>query len=96
MKDRRIAQRHRMNIGTIVSEASITVQFQGGAKAAMSKGLHRRLNPGDAFIFAGRWRVHPRARDDAYVRRATKKRNLVPRWAGGKMPLSTQRWRPAS
>ena len=92
VKDRRIAQRHRMNIGTIVSEASITVQFQGGARLGhVEEDFIARLNPGDAFIFAGRVVEFIRVREmTAYVRRATKKRNLVPRWAGGKMPLSTQ------
>jgi len=90
--DRRIAQRHRMNIGTIVSEASITVQFQGGARLGhVEEDFIARLNPGDAFIFAGRVVEFIRVREMvAYVRRASKKRNLVPRWAGGKMPLSTQ------
>lgn len=90
--DRRIASRHRMNIGTIVSEASITVQFLGGARLGhVEEDFIARLNPGDAFIFAGRVVEFIRVREMvAYVRRATKKRNLVPRWAGGKMPLSTQ------
>jgi ATP-dependent Lhr-like helicase len=90
--DRRIASRHRMNIGTIVSEASITVQFLGGARLGhVEEDFIARLNPGDAFIFAGRVVEFIRVREMvAYVRRAAKKRNLVPRWAGGKMPLSTQ------
>jgi ATP-dependent helicase Lhr and Lhr-like helicase len=92
VKDRRIAQRHRLNIGTIVSEASISVQFQGGARLGhVEEDFIARLNPGDAFIFAGRIVEFIRVREmTAYVKRATKKRNLVPRWAGGKMPLSTQ------
>jgi ATP-dependent helicase Lhr and Lhr-like helicase len=92
VKDRRIAQRHRLNIGTIVSEASISVQFQGGARLGhVEEDFVARLNPGDAFIFAGRVVEFIRVREmTAYVKRATKKRNLVPRWAGGKMPLSTQ------
>ena len=35
--DRRIATRHRTNIGTIVSEASITVQFLGGARLEIGR-----------------------------------------------------------
>jgi len=90
--DRRIATRHRTNIGTIVSEASITVQFLGGARLGhVEEDFIARLNPGDAFIFAGRIVEFIRVREmTAYVRRAAKRRNLVPRWAGGKMPLSTQ------
>ena len=90
--DRRIATRHRTNIGTIVSEASITVQFLGGARLGhVEEDFIARLNPGDAFIFAGRVVEFIRVREmTAYVRRAAKRKNLVPRWAGGKMPLSTQ------
>jgi ATP-dependent helicase Lhr and Lhr-like helicase len=90
--DRRIAMRHRTNIGTIVSEASITVQFLGGARLGhVEEDFIARLNTGDAFIFAGRVVEFIRVREmTAYVRRAAKRKNLVPRWAGGKMPLSTQ------
>jgi ATP-dependent helicase Lhr and Lhr-like helicase len=90
--DRKVAQRHRMNIGTIVSEASITVQFQGGARLGhIEEDFIARLNPGDAFMFAGRMVEFIRVREMvAYVKRATKKTRMVPRWAGGKMPLSTQ------
>ncbi len=90
--DRRIAMRHRTNIGTIVSEASITVQFLGGARLGhVEEDFIARLNPGDAFIFAGRVVEFIRVREmTAYVRRAAKRKNLVPRWSGGKMPLSTQ------
>lgn len=92
LTDRRIAMRHRTNIGTIVSDASITVQFLGGARLGqVEEDFIARLNVGDAFIFAGRVVEFIRVREmTAYVRRATKKRNLVPRWGGGKMPLSTQ------
>ena len=90
--DRRIAQRHRMNIGTIVAEASVTVQIQNGARLGqVEEDFIARLKPGDAFIFAGRVLEFIRLREMvAHVRVARKKRNLVPRWAGGKMPLSTQ------
>jgi ATP-dependent helicase Lhr and Lhr-like helicase len=90
--DRRIAMRHRTNIGTIVSEASITVQFLGGARLGhVEEDFIARLNTGDAFIFAGRVVEFIRVREmTAYVRRAAKRKNLVPRWSGGKMPLSTQ------
>ncbi|MGL5005755.1 MAG: helicase-related protein, partial [Casimicrobium sp.] len=73
VKDRRIAQRHRLNIGTIVSEASISVQFQGGARLGhVEEDFIARLNPGDAFIFAGRIVEFIRVREmTAYVKRAT-------------------------
>ncbi len=92
VSSRRIAQRHRLNIGTIVSEASISVQIQNGARLGqVEEDFIARLKPGDAFIFAGRVLEFIRVREmTAYVRRANQPVRLVPRWAGGKMPLSTQ------
>jgi len=90
--DRRLARRHRLNIGTIVSEASIKVQIQNGPRLGqVEEDFIARLKPGDVFIFAGRAVEFIRVRElTAYVRKASARRRLVPRWAGGKMPLSTQ------
>ena len=90
--DVRIARRHRIGIGTIVSEASITVRFKNGhALGHVEEGFIARLAPGDAFIFAGRVLEFVRVRElTAWVRPAKSKAALVPRWAGGQMALSTQ------
>ncbi|MDB5196816.1 MAG: box helicase, partial [Flaviaesturariibacter sp.] len=52
---RRIAMRHRMHIGTIVSDAMLKVKFMGGGYVGMiEEGFISRLEPGDAFTLAGR------------------------------------------
>lgn len=89
--DARLARRHRANIGTIVSDASLTVQYQAGAKlGSVEEGFVARLKPGDCFLFGGRLlelvRVHEMT---AWVRRASGRKAAVPRWNGGRMPLST-------
>lgn len=89
--DARLARRHRANIGTIVSDASMVVQYRGGAKlGTVEESFAARLKPGDCFLFAGRLlelvRVHEMT---AWVKRASGKRPAVPRWNGGRMPLST-------
>ncbi|MFT4269112.1 MAG: ligase-associated DNA damage response DEXH box helicase, partial [Xenophilus sp.] len=89
--DARLARRHRMNIGTIVSDASMSVQFVGGARiGSVEESFVARMKPGDCFLFGGRMlelvRVHEMT---AWVRRATGRRPAVPRWNGGRMPLST-------
>jgi ATP-dependent Lhr-like helicase len=89
--DARLARRHRANIGTIVSDASMTVQFVGGAKiGTVEESFIARLKPGDGFSFGGRMlelvRVHQMT---AQVKRASKGSALIPRWNGGKMPLSS-------
>lgn len=89
--DTRLARRHRVNIGTIVSDASISVQYLGGSKlGSVEESFIARLKPGDAFMFGGRLlelvRVHQMT---ALVRRATSGRAALPRWNGGRMPLSS-------
>ncbi|MGB9988808.1 ligase-associated DNA damage response DEXH box helicase [Pseudoduganella rhizocola] len=90
--DAAIGRRHRMGIGTIVSEAMIQVKYMsGGRLGTVEEGFISRLNKGDHFLFGGRIlefvRVHEMT---AYVRRATGARGAVPRWQGGKMPLSSE------
>ncbi|MGJ7498363.1 ligase-associated DNA damage response DEXH box helicase [Variovorax sp. RT4R15] len=89
--DARLARRHRMNIGTIVSDASMAVQYVGGAKlGTVEESFAARMKPGDCFLFGGRLLELVRIREmTAWVRRASGKRPAVPRWNGGRMPLST-------
>jgi ATP-dependent Lhr-like helicase len=90
--DHAIARRHRMAIGTIVSDASMDVRYMNGTRLGhVEEGFVARLSPGDAFTFAGRTLELIRVRDmTAYVKPAKKIKKLVPAWAGGKMPLSSQ------
>jgi ATP-dependent helicase Lhr and Lhr-like helicase len=90
--DAMIAKRHRMSIGTIVSDASIQVKWMtGGRIGVVEESFVGRLKKGDCFLFAGRMlelvRIHEMT---AYVRKASGKRSAVPRWNGGKMPLSSE------
>ena len=85
------ATRHRMSIGTITSDAAIAVRYQGGGHiGTIEESFIARLKPGDVFLFAGRSLELIRVRDlTAYVRRAGARRKAVPRWQGGRLPLST-------
>jgi ATP-dependent helicase Lhr and Lhr-like helicase len=86
------AQRHRMSIGTITSDAMITVKYvRGSSLGSVEESFVSRLKPGDQFFFAGRTLELIRIRDmKAYVRLAKTTDGPVPRWLGGQMPLSTQ------
>ncbi|GAA4430477.1 ligase-associated DNA damage response DEXH box helicase [Acidovorax lacteus] len=88
--DARLARRHRSNIGTIVSDASLRVQFVGGATlGTVEESFVARLRAGDVFLFAGRLLELVRIEQmTAYVRRAASGQAAVPRWSGGRMPLS--------
>lgn len=95
--DARLARRHRMSVGTIVSDATMQVRYwtragTGGASlGSVEEGFIARLTPGDCFLFGGRLLELVRVQEmTAYVRRASGRRPVVPRWNGGKMPLSTE------
>jgi ATP-dependent Lhr-like helicase len=94
--DARLARRHRMSVGTIVSDASMHLKYWskgGGGKnlGSVEEGFIARLKPGDGFLFAGRLLELVRVENmTAYVRRSTAKKAAVPRWNGGRMPLSNE------
>lgn len=90
--DRGIARRHRLQVGTIVSDAAMAVKWlSGGTIGSIEEGFIARLNKGDNFVFAGRVLEYVRTQDmAAYVRAGNKKKGVVPSWAGGKMPLSSE------
>jgi ATP-dependent Lhr-like helicase len=87
-----IGRRHRMGIGTIVSDASMQVKYMSGARiGSVEESFISRLKAGDHFLFGGRIlefiRVHEMT---AFVKRATGSRGAVSRWQGAKMPLSSE------
>jgi len=88
--DRRVALRHRLSIGTITSDGSVMVQFlRGGRLGAVEEQFLSRLRPGDRFQFAGRLLELVRLENlTAYVRVARSGDGVVPRWQGGRLPLS--------
>ncbi|MGE4050895.1 MAG: ligase-associated DNA damage response DEXH box helicase [Piscinibacter sp.] len=90
--DRGIAKRHRLQVGTIVGDASMQVKYlSGGTIGTIEESFIARLRPGDCFVFAGRVLEFVRTQDmAAYVKKATKNKGIVPSWAGGRMPLSTE------
>ncbi len=92
MKDRAIAKRHRLGIGTIVSDAAMQVKYMSGANiGTIEEGFIARLRKGDCFFFAGKLLEFIRVQDmAAYVRKATRNKGTVPTWQGSKMALSTE------
>ncbi len=84
------ARLHRFSIGTIASDPSVRLTFVRGATLGeVEENFAARLNPGDRFRFAGRTLELVRLRDlVAQVRLSRKPANSVPRWLGGRLPLS--------
>ncbi|MBT8353710.1 MAG: ligase-associated DNA damage response DEXH box helicase [Desulfofustis sp.] len=91
VKDKTLAQRHRMAIGTIVSDAAIQVRYlKGGRLGSVEESFISRLYPGDTFLFAGKALQLVKVNNmTAYVRKA-KAAGAVPAWQGGRMPLSSE------
>nr|WP_288087683.1 ligase-associated DNA damage response DEXH box helicase [Roseiflexus sp.] len=87
-----VARRHRINIGTIVSETTLKVQYaRGGVLGAVEEAFVARLKPGDVFFFAGKALEFVQLRDTTvFVRKAERREGVTPRWMGGRMPLSTE------
>jgi ATP-dependent Lhr-like helicase len=92
VRDRRVAQRHRMTVGTIVSDAAITVRYlRGPTIGTVEESFVARLRPRERFVFGGKALEFVRLRDlTAWVRRAKSVDGSVPRWAGTRMPLSSE------
>lgn len=90
--NKRTAMRHRMSIGTIVSDASIRVQFVGGKSlGTIEEWFIAQLQPGDTFWFAGHSLELVRVREMvAQVRKSNKKTGRIPAWMGGRLPLSSE------
>jgi len=90
--DRRIAMRHRLSIGVIVSDSVMQVKFLSGKRiGSIEEWFISRLKPGDAFWFAGRMLELVRVNGmTAQVKNTKSKKALLPSWQGSKMPLSSQ------
>ena len=90
--DAALGRRHRMSIGTIVSDSTMQVKYLSGSTVgSVEESFISRMRKGDHFLFGGRIlefiRVHEMT---AYVKRATGSKGAVPRWQGGKMPMSSE------
>lgn len=90
------AQRHRLNVGAIVSPAMLSVRIasrggRGGRKIGeVEEGMLEMLDPGDTFVFAGQtWRLMGLTNLDVLVSPANDTDPKMPSWGGSKFALST-------
>lgn len=90
--DSAIGRRHRMGIGTIMSDATIQVKYMSGGRiGSVEESFISRLKPGDRFLFGGRILEFVRVHElTAFVKRATGTRGAIARWQGAKMPMSNE------
>jgi len=87
-----IAMRHRLQIGTIVSDAVLSVKYiSGGFLGSIEEWFISKLKPGDVFTFAGRNLELVRIKSmQVLVRKSKQKTAKVPSWMGGRLSLSSQ------
>ena len=90
IKNRRLAMRHRLSIGTIVSDAMLKVKFMtGGYIGHIEEWFISRLEPGDVFTLAGKNVELVQVKDmTVLVRKSKSKKSIVPSWMGGRMSLT--------
>jgi len=95
-RNARVAQRHRMNVGTIIEAEMLTVRLKGrGARGGKALGkveewFLEQLVPGDTFVFAGQiLEFQGISENAALVTRSSASEPKVPSYNGGKFPLST-------
>lgn len=92
VESRQIAMRHRLSIGTIVSDAVLRVKFLSGKNiGTIEESFISKLRPGDTFWIAGRNLELIQVKEmDVLVRKSDGKKGITPSWGGGRMPLSSQ------
>ena len=92
LRDGRLARRHRMSIGTIVSDQMIKVRWtKGGFLGHVEEYFISSMDPGDAFWFAGMSLEFVRLKEGAvHVRKSKKPKGRVPVYLGGRLSLSSE------
>lgn len=101
VRNAQTAQRHRMNVGAIVSAANLNVRVgsrRAGGKAMVGgrkigeaeEWYFEQMSPGDTFVFAGQvWAFQGISGTDALVTAAIDKDPRIPSYGGSKFPLGT-------
>lgn len=87
---RKLAMRHRLSIGAIVSDLMMRVKFLSGKYlGSIEESFISKLNVGDVFWFSGRQlELIQVIANDAIVKPSQKKKGVVPSWMGGRFAIS--------
>src|SRR5262249_35989777 len=86
----RIAQMHRLNVGTITGETTVPLRYVSGRSiGSIEEHFVAHLRPGDRFFFAARTLEFVRVHDlVAYLRPARARASLTPIWGGTRLPIA--------
>ena len=90
--NKRIAMKHRLSMGTIVSDPMLKVKFKSGGYIGMVEEYFiSKMKIGDRFFFAGRNLELLQIKElSAFVRLSDKKTNNIPSWMGGRISLTSK------
>ncbi len=90
VENRAIAMRHRLHIGTIVSDAMVKVKYlTGGYVGMVEESFISKIKPGNSFTLAGRVLEFIMVKDmTVLVRKSRLKSAITPSWMGGRMSLT--------
>ncbi|MDF2158085.1 ligase-associated DNA damage response DEXH box helicase [Algoriphagus sp. CAU 1675] len=92
IKNKRIAMKHRLSMGTIVSEVMMKIKFKNGAYlGTVEEHFISKMKIGDRFFFAGRSLELLQVQGlNAIVKVSEKKSSNVVSWMGARMSLSSK------
>jgi ATP-dependent Lhr-like helicase len=92
VKSRKIAMKHRLSMGTIVSDPTLKVKLKNGTYlGTVEEHFIAKMKVGDRFFFAGRSLELLQVKDlSAIVKISEKKSGNVVSWLGARMSLSSK------
>ena len=83
--------RHRVQIGTIVSDAQIQLKLLNGKKIGIvEEWFISKLKKGEAFLFGGQfYKIFQVKNMEVVVKKSKSKKGKVVSWMGGRMSFSS-------
>ena len=88
---RGIAMRHRVQIGTIVSDNHLNLKLLSGKRlGVIEEWFISKLKKGDVFLFGGQyWELFQIQQMDVLVKKSKSKKGKVVSWMGGRMSFTS-------
>ncbi len=88
IRNSRVARWFRMNVGTIISEESISVESQGTRIGSLETSYADQLQPGDRFVLDGKALEYRRTEGSTIHAKSVSGEALFPRWTSDRPGLS--------
>ena len=91
VNSRKIAMRHRVQIGTIVSDALLQLKSINGKRIGkIEEWFVSKLNKGEVFLFGGQYyKIFQMKNMEVIVKKSKAKKGKIVSWMGGRMSFSS-------